>query len=1285
MGRLRVTLYAECLKLEPVERGRRAGARLWLACEKSKLEQEVRNFKVDGKIRWAALATAWEHSRTPDQPERTVAALKAAYAKLCKNLTGVARPNPVSDDSVTIDATSPRGSSAEVLEVLDSAGGHDCHTEASSSEVVSANREVADIHADISSTNDSMGECLLRRIENYLRVAKLNRHRVPIRRPRSEIPSDLLETGNNILSGMIRGIKEPISKGKRYLSELSDAVYAVARAIASTADSLSKSEDSDNPKLTLAEAIELRGSLVSSISIVTNELARRRAKRPGTRATKKYRELAEVDCLRGASDIHRHLRQLKDRLNTTQQRIKVLEESKRRMLARRLGASHVVRDHHDRTTVDMPITSIREYWEPIVGRGKSFRVGRELQSWADDLASSATPERSQVFTEENWRDLFRKVKPWKATGPDGIQGFWWKHLSSARRALIAWCERAMAKPRQMIPSWLCEGRVVLIPKELKGDQSIRGPGDFRPIACLNVSYKILTASMSTRILQSVGDRFPREQIALRKGVWGCTHAQILDQTVIRDAMRHKKELHMLWVDLTKAFDSLSHGSIRWAVKQWGVPSDVRRMLTVLMSLQSVRYYGWVNGRVRRSSRLQIRNGLMQGDTLSPLLFCLAIAPTSHWIRQNVKPYRTQTGSSVRSEGVLELGHILYMDDLKIYTPEREGLEVALDGIVGLFGQLGLELNARKCATRCLNSPGASQVQLDLIPSLGATELYRYLGAEQNTLVCIGDLLDRVEQAAKTVARRLFFSDLTVRQKVNGYNQVVIPKLKYAFSCVIFGAGRLGTLKKRANKFDVDIRKLMEDSKMRFRSSCAARVYVEREAGGLGMKSVEEELDRSIAYSWCYLASNTDLLTSYELAESLRASHKRSLTSDFLKVLAANGIEGQVRRTVMATIIVDGVTFFTPTEAARAISALIRARWSKTHLTAWRSKVVASRVLQEYGQNGEPTGLCVKDSFLWSARGWVGAVVLRNVWAVQEGSLLTRSSAAGRACVPHASGVCRMRCSPGALETAEHIVSSCSHWRTNIMVDRHDDLARVLYASLRKKYNIKAVPNTHVPHCWDEKHVAIHWNDAIWTSEGLAHNRPDILVWDKVSNRIWIIEISVSWFTRVQTQERRKLGKYGVNSTLPEETPVSGFFPGPNLRACLQKDRKCRVDVIPIVVGTCGEVSPNLKDYLRALELPDPEEGLIERLQRAAVQEVNEMGRENIFGLRTSVESPAAKGGGSCRPVTICAVLGVSAPRRVVWVDMPSGRVLLDGGSEVSKHDLTRMNGLTRFPLSLTTI
>ncbi|KAK5965746.1 hypothetical protein GCK32_001676 [Trichostrongylus colubriformis] len=201
--------------------------------------------------------------------------------------------------------------------------------------------------------------------------------------------------------------------------------------------------------------------------------------------------------------------------------------------------------------------------------------------------------------------------------------------------------------------------------------------------------------IGAQVSACVGDRFPDSQVALRKGTCGCLHAQILDQAVIKDAERSKQELHMMWLDMAKAFDSLRHGAILWTVKQWGVSSDVRRLLSTLMKTQSVRYCGYTNRRQVRSRPLQIRNGLIQGDSLSPLLCCLAIAPISAWIHSHVRPHQTKTGSGPRSDGSLQVGHVFYMDDLKVFTPDWYELTKAKNRIRLIVEQLGLALNNSK--------------------------------------------------------------------------------------------------------------------------------------------------------------------------------------------------------------------------------------------------------------------------------------------------------------------------------------------------------------------------------------------------------------------------------------------------------------------------------------------------------------------------------------------------------------------------------------------------------------
>ncbi|KAK5970654.1 reverse transcriptase [Trichostrongylus colubriformis] len=1159
---------------------------LWSTHELKKLADLVeRHRNASGRIQWRNLAPAWDRLRSDREPPRTVAALKGAYTKLARR-TEQAGAERVMLEAEQAESTLQQGNMHE-MRVRPGDGSDEGEPMADAGQPSQNSRD-----RDGNDNTDLKSE-LTSRFRKYYRIAISTQDRQPIRKPKGEIPKSLLKVGNEVLSEELRRVNS------KSLTSLNAAVYSIARAI--SAKAMEETSERIRPvKEQFEETTRLRSVLISFISILAAELRRRstasKDQRGSGRPSLRYLELARLYKVSRTVEVHRLLIRFRDELNIVQRDIKRMEDAKKRFQERRRGPFFVAREPHLQGG-NVPVNQIREYWKPIVGETRPFTKTVELVTWSRTHRLSSETRVDPNLPENDWKTLFSRIKPWKATGPDGVQGFWWKHLPEAKERLKAWCIKVLRRPKEGIPRWLCRGRVVLIPK---GRTPTPGPGDFRPIACLNTCYKVLTAMIANRISASVGDRFPREQVALRRGVWGCTHAHILDQTVCKDALKHRMELHMLWVDMTKAFDSVSHGAIRWIVRQWGVPPAIITLLQKVMSRQSVRYYGYQDGKAVRSVPLEIRNGLMQGDTLSPLLFCLAIAPISGWLRSNIEPYKTRTGSDARSEGSLEVSHIFYMDDLKVYTTNWEDLVKAKAGIQKVADQLGLRMNPSKCAVKSINPSGKEQVGVGEIPILGSSSFYKYLGVEQGALVVMNEVWPRVRRNAWETAVRIMNSNLTVRQKVAGYNQTVVPKLKYAISCVIFGMGRLCSLRKEAREFDIRVRKLLVESRMRFGHSCQARLYVNKEEGGLGLKSVEEEIEHTITYSWCYMASNTDFLVPYQLAESLRASHKRSLTSDFQSVLTSNGLEGKVTRTLLTFIEVEGRSYSSATEAARAISSLIRQRWANTYLQEWKKRSVASRVLEDPENRFQ---ICPRDSFLWSSKGWVSSEVLRNVWAVQEGSLLTRASAPKR--TGQAPVTCRMGCP--MRETAEHIVSCCNHWRTNIMVERHDDVARVIYYSLKKKYGLKSiVSNTHEPHVLEGPGVEIHWNNPVRTSESLKHNRPDILVWDRQEKRIWIIEISVSWYTRISCQEQRKFFKYGVNSTLPEETDLEDFRPGPSLKAVLQKDRQSRVDVVPIVLGTNGECTPSLRRYVQSLRLPDRTSYIVEKLARNAVLGTNRL-------------------------------------------------------------------------------
>ena len=82
-----------------------------------------------------------------------------------------------------------------------------------------------------------------------------------------------------------------------------------------------------------------------------------------------------------------------------------------------------------------------------------------------------------------------------------------------------------------------------------------------------------------------------------------------------------------------------------------------------------------------SELISFGRGLFQGDSLSPLLFCLCVAPLSHRLRQ-----REGFQSRWQTKAVT---HLMFMDDLKVYEESEEVMTETLADVEEVSGCLGM--------------------------------------------------------------------------------------------------------------------------------------------------------------------------------------------------------------------------------------------------------------------------------------------------------------------------------------------------------------------------------------------------------------------------------------------------------------------------------------------------------------------------------------------------------------------------------------------------------------------
>ena len=123
------------------------------------------------------------------------------------------------------------------------------------------------------------------------------------------------------------------------------------------------------------------------------------------------------------------------------------------------------------------------------------------------------------------------------------------------------------------------------------------------------------------------------------------------------------------------------------------------------------------------AEVKIQRGIFQGDALSPLLFVIAMMLWRYILRKC-------TARCKLSKSQEKFNHLLYMDDIKIFTKNEEELETLIP-TARIFNQ-GIEFSVQKCCMRVMKSDKRRitkgvEPPNQIIRTFGEKETYKCLG------------------------------------------------------------------------------------------------------------------------------------------------------------------------------------------------------------------------------------------------------------------------------------------------------------------------------------------------------------------------------------------------------------------------------------------------------------------------------------------------------------------------------------------------------------------------------
>ena len=120
--------------------------------------------------------------------------------------------------------------------------------------------------------------------------------------------------------------------------------------------------------------------------------------------------------------------------------------------------------------------------------------------------------------------------------------------------------------------------------------------------------------------------------------YGCKNQLLINKMILENSHSHNTNLSIAWIDCKKVFDSVPHSWIKKCLETFKISPVICNFLSHCMNMWKTILVLNTGENILNAGDISIKNDIFQGNSFSPILFCVALIPLSKFLNNTAYGY-----------------------------------------------------------------------------------------------------------------------------------------------------------------------------------------------------------------------------------------------------------------------------------------------------------------------------------------------------------------------------------------------------------------------------------------------------------------------------------------------------------------------------------------------------------------------------------------------------------------------------------------------------------------------